>query len=339
MTGSLFRQDAAYRRGLVLGLTMAEIIVLVIFSLLLILSAITALKDKEIKELKRESMARSEENNQLKEKVNLLLGSDQSLANKFDDLFKELEIAKRDAVEAAELKEEVIALKEQKEKFEQLKEVLDKFRMPIENPYELEPVLKQALAAKSALEKITQQIIEKGGGAKSIDEVIKTFEEYQTLEHEVKNLKGQMKNIRERLVAMGKGTEMPACWADPVTGKSEYIFDVALTSHGLIVCDRKLETRKKEQSKLPIAGITFDKEISSKQFLEECRPIYQWSKDHECRFFVSVYDLTKQDEKERYQLITRVLEQRFYKYEVLNGSFPFPDMAQAIEPIVGYSND
>ena len=51
MKGSIFRQEVFYRRGLVLGFTMAEILVLIIFSLLLALSLSLAQREKEIKKL------------------------------------------------------------------------------------------------------------------------------------------------------------------------------------------------------------------------------------------------------------------------------------------------
>ncbi|MFC1488833.1 coiled-coil domain-containing protein [Thermodesulfobacteriota bacterium] len=294
---------------------------------------------QEIERLKKEAEVKNRKIAKLEEKVSLFLGSDQSRVNKFDDLFKELEIARRRADEAEELKAKVVALEEQKNKLEHIKKVLKKCRIPIEEPKKMEATLEQAAAAKSVLEKVSKHFSEKEGEARSLDEVIKTIEEYPALEQKVSNLKGQVKNIRRKLVSMGRGTEMPACWADPVTGRPEYIFDVALTSSGLIVCDRKLENRKEEQAKLPVSNITFDKEVNPQQFLKECMQLYQWSKKEECRFFVRVFDLTTPVEKETYKRHLWTLEERFYKYEVLNEKFPFPHRKKAIDPIAGYGND
>jgi hypothetical protein len=53
MKGSVFREEFFYRRGLVLGLTMAEIIILIIFSLLLALSWMLGQKEEESKKLNK----------------------------------------------------------------------------------------------------------------------------------------------------------------------------------------------------------------------------------------------------------------------------------------------
>jgi hypothetical protein len=45
------RQQRPYRRGLILGLTMAEIMILIIFLLLMALTAALAQRDKQIKQL------------------------------------------------------------------------------------------------------------------------------------------------------------------------------------------------------------------------------------------------------------------------------------------------
>jgi hypothetical protein len=46
-----------------------------------------------------------------------------------------------------------------------------------------------------------------------------------------------------------------------------------------------------------------------------------WSKEHNCRFFVRIYDQTGQQEKDIYKHQERVLQQTFYSYEVLNERF------------------
>jgi len=110
---------------------------------------------------------------------------------------------------------------------------------------------------------------------------------------------------------------MPSCWADAETGRVEYIFDVALTSHGLIVRDRALPHRAEERARLPIA-IDFGRELAPATFLSQAYPLYQWSVEHECRFFVRAFDLTAPSEKATYKHHLRILGQRFYLYEVLD---------------------
>jgi hypothetical protein len=138
------------------------------------------------------------------------------------------------------------------------------------------------------------------------------------LAKENETLKGQLLNLTQRLG--GRGTEYPPCWVAP-NGKPDYIFDVALESNGYIIRDRKLPHRQEEQALLPIQQITFDSEISVGAFSRQTEALLNWSKDHNCRFFVRIYDLTGQQEKDNYKLKERILQQSFYSYEVLNERF------------------
>ena len=150
----------------------------------------------------------------------------------------------------------------------------------------------------------------------------KFIEEKRTLQSRVANLNQRVAKVNEKLQKLGHGTEMPACWVCPETGKPEYIFDIALTSTGFLIRDRKIEGREAEKLKLPLDKIQYGNEISSKRFLKEFSAVYEWSKKNKCRFFVRIFDLTKADEKSIYKKQTRIVEQRFYKYEVLNEPFP-----------------
>ena len=115
---------------------------------------------------------------------------------------------------------------------------------------------------------------------------------------------------------------MPSCWTDKTTRKKpEYIFDIALTSSGLMLRDRALPHRAAQQAKLPLKGLTFDKVMTPSEFLASGRAIYNWSVKHGCRFFVRAFDLTLATEKAIYKRQLRRLEQIFYKYEVLEEAF------------------
>lgn len=50
-------------------------------------------------------------------------------------------------------------------------------------------------------------------------------------------------------------------------------------------------------------------------------PLFRWSVDHQCRFVVRAFDSTGPTEKAIFKRHMRVLEQRFYKFEVLGGRF------------------
>ena len=113
----------------------------------------------------------------------------------------------------------------------------------------------------------------------------------------------------------------PKRWAGTRPGKPEYIFDVALTTYGLIIRDRKLPHRKDEQSKLPLDRITFERELTRAQFRAAAKPLYDWSVAHECRFFVRVFDKTADTAKTIYKRHLRYVGERFYPYEELDEQF------------------
>jgi hypothetical protein len=74
---------------------------------------------------------------------------------------------------------------------------------------------------------------------------------------QVSSLQGQLRNVQRMLEGAGRGTEKPACWASPESGKPKYIFAVALTSTGIVVRDNALPHRSDEQRQLPLSPMIF----------------------------------------------------------------------------------
>ncbi len=110
------------------------------------------------------------------------------------------------------------------------------------------------------------------------------------------------------------------CWSTP-DGSPESIFDVALTSKGLIIRDRKLAHRKEEQAKLPPSEFIFDGEISTGQFEQMARRLYAWSVQQECRHWVRAFDKTELTEKMNYKVHLQTVGGRFYFVEIRNEQF------------------
>ena len=102
MPTEVHQDNIAYRRGLVLGYTMAEIVLLIIFILLLLTSYINYSKNKRIANLQNDI----KENEQNLEKFKPLL--DQTIerfsdVNDFDDFFLKLKLAERNTEKDKEL--------------------------------------------------------------------------------------------------------------------------------------------------------------------------------------------------------------------------------------------
>ena len=168
------------------------------------------------------------------------------------------------------------------------------------------------------LEKENEALEERATAAEKFGE--NTLGELAEAERRAEGLEGQLRNLERKLDGLGKGTDHPACWLSR-TRKSEYIFDVTLTSRGIITHDNALPHRTAEQAQLPLQTIVFDQEVQPEQFLKMSRPVFEWSKRKGCRFFVRLSDRTKADQKTIYKQLYRTVEQRFYPFEVRNGAF------------------
>ena len=144
-------------------------------------------------------------------------------------------------------------------------------------------------------------------------------------DNETRKTRRKTKRITESLQRVmeraKKVTQLPPCWSNPQTKKQEYIFDIALLNGGFRVRDRKSPHRVTEQAALPIKGLKLNTFINWKSFLAQTRKLFAWSKVKDCRFFVRAFDGTGAQDKAAYKAGMRILEQRFYKYEVRDEKF------------------
>lgn len=304
MRGVIDRGNTAYRRGMILGLTMAEIVLLLIFSLLLTLATMFALKQKELKETEIE-LAR------LQKVVN--------------------EMSKNDF---AKIAAELVRLRDEQDA---IRKILERFESAAPLPEKIEQLIEKA-SRHDKFEKLIKDVGLSGSPeklAEELDRLIKADEETRALRErngrlirqnemlsqKIDQMEGQLSNQQRMLERAGKGTEMPACWADKITGKPKYMYNVGLTNQGLIV--RKSEYPPWASSReLPVDKVVLNQELSPGSFLRVTSPILEWSKKNECRFFVRSFDLTGSTEKRLYKTHMRYLETSFYQYEVLDDPWP-----------------
>ena len=76
---------------------------------------------------------------------------------------------------------------------------------------------------------------------------------------------------------------------------------------------------------MPLEAMVFEKEMRPEQFRAMSDPVLKWSKKNKCRFFVRVYDHTKDEEKAIYKHHLRTVGDYFYPFEDLNGRFNMSD--------------
>lgn len=318
MSTPVLDQNRAYRKGLILGFTMAEISILIIFCLLLATSFIIQKKDQEMSKFVEENKKLSEVKSTLKK-----LGINSITQNKFDDLFQELKRLKEQNQNSEQLQQQIEKLRDDTKLVSNIKQILstqNTTNESIENTInrlvkesEFSKKLKDTLKNETLQESSPQVIAEIVNSSGNLKNVMSEKMEALT---EVERLKGQLANAQIKLERLGKGTEMPACWANPQNGKPEYIFKIDLTSNGLIIHNQNLPNRVNDQNLLPLNTIQFDQNLSQNNFLTQTNPISQWSIKHNCRFFVLVNDSTEANQKNVYKTMLHTLESQFYKFEV-----------------------
>ena len=321
MASALDRDQQSYRRGLVLGFTMAEIFVLVVFCLLLVWM-IGSRRDRDRRtEIDRLRTRVTE----LQSQVALLVPV--AHRNEFDDLFRELTRLRQEAAEAtrraAALEEASAALarlaplvggqgRPPAEVVERAREQLAIGQAVLDAARERSVATSETEVRRTvtSLVELQRQMEGKGMDLNSITARLRNSDE------RVRDVEGRLRFAERQLQATGRGTEWPACWADS-TGRPEYIFDIALTSRSLVMRDAVPSDRREAFKNLPVGMIRTDYELGLAAFRDATRSLFEWSEKEHCRFFVRVYDTTGPTEKAVYKLHLRTVGEHFYYYEEL----------------------
>lgn len=304
-------QTSSYRKGLVLGLTMAEIVVLIIFVLLLAFAALLNAEKEKTNQMSaalESTKAALVDANQKAEALIELSSEFSNIAKVIGD--KDVDKFVRELLEAKisqqKLNEINQLLKKTKKEKEQYEKILREAGLKA-SPDSIVQALEEAKSLSEAFEHIND---------KTSTEVAKDYIELIT---ENNRLEGQLANITRKLKQIGKGTEMPACWAKP-DGSVEYIYDIALASEGLILRSTKLPHREEGKKILPISNVIENETVSNRKFLSMTKNLFKWSVEKKCRFFVRVFDATKAEEKKLYKKRLQTVEGHFYK-KVMSGEF------------------
>jgi hypothetical protein len=299
---SIREQSLNYRKGVVLGLTLAEIMLLVLFVIMLVLGKllVDAIDDKKKHQQRLDTL--KIENVELVETLQYIQRRVSS-NTQIRDIFRELV---RKANDYQQVQADLAELTEIHQKFiNTLKDVgidtktLQGMEIQIEELNDLAKLGEKLIEAEAT-----------AGERRGYDKI---FQHYQELAATNSNLKGQLENLRRQIESEGSGIGYPPCWVTE-DGKPEYIFDIMLTDAGMIVVDNKLPHRKAEQARLPINRIRFDYEISQSVFLLDTLPIFQWSIEKECRYYVRIKDATSPLNKYAYKQHRQAIEDRFYIY-------------------------
>lgn len=173
-------------------------------------------------------------------------------------------------------------------------------------------------AIRIALEqnkRILDQIKKEGGGPEALSKQV------EQQGYKIGNMEGQLQLYESRLQKAGLGKGNRPCWVNP-EGKIDYLYDVVLSNGGIRMREHRYDHREPERSQLPMPVIDPNQELSTAEFLRKTQPLYNSSLAENCRFYVVVYDNTGPTEKVRYKELLRTVEGHFYK-RLDNGPAPF----------------
>ena len=309
--------DDTYRRGLTLGLTMAEIFILILFLLLLLLLALYAnnIEDKKIIKTSQEVLMPVTNNREvprieLPDEIKKLVRSHASQQKTITKLEKE-NMINEDLLENQE---------KSLEKFED-----------------------ELAQTKKTLEKAREELPE---NTKTLQDALATAEQKNAEnETQIKNTQQENKSLRAALHA-SKGVD-PPCWYEVVHKKdvrhekTYYLLDVAVHNEYLLVRINQniplsgsaideigqpaSTSYAEEYEKLPLAHLTTVKsrKLSLAEFEEIAEPIKHMGKneqirDYACVFYAKIWDYTSATAKKRWQRARKKIEDSFYPLVVEN---------------------
>jgi hypothetical protein len=134
------------------------------------------------------------------------------------------------------------------------------------------------------------------------------------LERENRDLRGRMAWLEQQLKARG-GRDYPPCWAEPETGRPQYLFTIEIRSGGLKLAPAWPPERASDAGRLPgIDGLAVADTLPIPAFRARVQPLAADSAARHCRHYVRlvnrVSDLTLFN---RYRY---AVEEFFYKYEL-----------------------
>ena len=281
-------QHTAYRRGLVLGLTMAEVGILVIFVLLLLL-ALAAFDRQQFAgavPVPTERLVQLTTAEQALHAITDAVGGEPAdTPEEITELVRAVAESARSADGQASLRAVRGALEEIKRSEEEIRRVAERFE---------------------------------GSGGSGIAATVAQ----QSRDLAIKE--GQLKYAEQRLRAMGSGGGARPCWVEP-DGSVVFLYDVVLTSRGIRMRLREsvLGSPRLADFAAPVLDPAFV--MSEEEFRARTRGLYDYGRraENQCVFHVYVWDGTDAAEKERYKDLLRTVEGHFYKQTMVPSGVPF----------------
>lgn len=291
--------EREHRRGLVLGLTLAEIMLLLLFLLLLGLGSLINEQVKMVGDLK----IKLEEQDQMIGKLGGPRAAERM--NSLEKAERELQDSrKRNSELRAELIRAREILRDTEKPTPKLVEVLERARQI--NPTDPPEALRKAIEVYASLGS--------SASVESVKEASTLALQNSALHKEIEAKERELtktKQERDNLMRSGTGTVYPSCWTDDA-GVTEFVFDISIRDAGLIVRDLTPTRRFRDPIWSKVTKFPRDVLISSNVFRQATLEMFQWSRASKCRFFVTLKDQTGSTSKAEYKKMRQLVEGHFY---------------------------
>jgi hypothetical protein len=286
------REELGYRKGVLLGLTVAEIILLILFALLIALWA-------QLSILKSDS-------ERAKAIINKFSDVIKRADNKSDsELAKDIEkILQLEIDYSAKLARELVRYKENllpDDVFDLIKSLkLDLNKL--EDREKLRDLIKISTEFSSASNSSIQQLADQCQVGGMVTKRLKGVEPerlFSDLDH--------WKNVA---ASCGKSNVLPSCYQ--LNGKDVFIFEVRLNDKGIVIKKTVPAELEETFAKYFEVQPVYDITLNQTEFRTQTQPFIKYGRDKECRFNVNAYDDTGVDKK-YFQQVEKLLDSVFRK--------------------------
>lgn len=306
----------AHRRGLMLGLTLAELLLLVLFILLMTYTVILVESENEV-ERRDETIAKLEAAN---------LELDGQVSAGISKLVDSLGIP---SLSNANLDSLNLRLRKVLEDISLIAAENEKLSRLVTSPEEavrLAEALQEIDDAPKASEILEDWISENGekaiDGKEPIDQLAKsdpeTLADAMTV---IGRLQDQLAFYKDEIAKSGNGKSDPSCWLR--SARIVYIYDVDLLDEGVRLSIQDDRTGLDLTAvKLNDPGPVLEEIVSHSQFIQSTKKLRSWSDDEGCKFYVRIRNKMLNGDIDDYLSARRIVEGHFYILDAKTNKTP-----------------
>lgn len=283
-----------YRRGLVLGLTLAETLLLVLFILLLVYAALGQQRDKKLKEQEDQIAGLSLRIDSGVDRLAREL-TQSGIASNPEELSRRLNRLTDEMARNAQLQKDIATYARLVPTPAEAKQLADAFEVQ-QSPETPQQILDRHLSRTTTAPPTTS-----ADTPKTLAEALAALD----------RMAGQLDYYERQQLTAGNGLTFPPCWQRD--GKIVYTYDAVLLDDGLrlgVIDDR---------TGLDLAGLRANgaepplgQTISRQAFLARTKGLHAWSVTQGCRFYARIIDGTSAGNKTGYIQARKAVEDRFY---------------------------